>query len=198
MSKQITIKIEQRVKPIVLKAQSLTIKDEATLAQATELLSQTNVILDEVTEQRKADLEPYEVPAKEIKAQYDPTIKTLKQLVETLRINIGEFQTKMVNLRTEKELAITDRIGAGKGKLTLETAVKKLDQLDVPVEKVTTTTGSLTFRPKNTLKIVNPDLIPREYLLPDEARILKALEAGVEVAGCTIEIVQVPYNARRS
>lgn len=190
------IKIEKEVKPLLSKVESLKIKDESTLADATELLSQANTLFDTVSEQKKEETDPYEIPLKEIKKRYEPTEKALKNVIASIRSEMARYQTEVVQLRKAQELAIAGRVGPGRGKLRVETAITKLEQLEKPTTNVETNSGSLSFREKAQLKICDKELIPKEYLMPDEDKILSALKAGKTVPGAILEIVQVPINRR--
>ena len=77
-------------------------------------------------------------------------------------------QTEQTKIAKAKEDAIASRVGAGKGKLGLETAVKKIEAIDQPSEHVATEAGSVKFRATRTLKIT------------DEAKIRDSLRPAVE------------------
>ena len=193
---QTIISIDKEVKPILSQGQNLTVIDEQSLTIATELLSQANITLKAVTSSHKAEAEPFETPLKEIDLKYSPTEKALKAMISSIRSMVGEYQTEQTNLLKAKEEAIASRIGAGKGKLQVSTAVAQIDNLERPTSSVQASSGSLSFRPKNTLEIVDPTLIPREYLTPNEDSILEALEQGKAVNGCKIKVIQIPINRR--
>lgn len=188
------IKIEQRVKPFINKVEALKIKDEASMEEATELLSQANSLLKSIKEEHEAQAEPFKTPLKEIDQAYAPTEKTLKSLIDLIRQSMSTYQTQVTNTLKSKEQSIVDRIGDGKGKLKFETAVTKIEELEKPATKLKTDSWSLSFREKLVLKVIDPSLIPLAYLIPDENKILSALKAGQEVPGCVIEIIQVPIN----
>jgi hypothetical protein len=190
------ITIEAEVKPVILQAERLQVIDELSLTTATELLSQANTLLKQTQTHHKVEAEPFEFPLKEIDTRYSPTEKALKNIIASIRLSIGSYQTKVTQLLKEQELAIASRIAPGKGNLSLDSAVARIENLDKPIERVIVNSGSLSFREKQTLKIVDSTIIPREYLVPDEDKILDVLKAGQSVAGCEIEVVQVPINRR--
>src|ERR1035437_9675471 len=158
---QITIiTIEKEAKPLMARASQLEIKDEQSLTVATEILSQANVLLKSITTARKAETGPLKQEVKELEAKYEPTEDALDSIIKQIRADMSSYQTKQVQLLWDKENAISDRVGAGKGKLKVETAVAQIDELDRPAEKTATASGSVTFRPKNTLKITSLAVIP--------------------------------------
>ena len=62
--------------------------------------------------------------------------------------------------------------------MKLDTAVRKMDEIAQPLEEFKTTDGTVTFRTIPKLDIVDASLIPREYLMVDEVKVLAALKAG--------------------
>ena len=190
------IKIQSEATTLVVSANQLQIKDEQSLTIATEILSQANLLLKEVTLARKAETDSLKQEIKEKEIKYKPTEQALDGIIANLRSQAGRYQTELAKELKAKEDAISARVGDGRGKLKVETAVAQMDNLDRPVEKVAAVSGSMTFRAKNTLKITDIKLIPRDYLVPDEDKLLQAMEAGMTVPGCEIEVIQVPVNRR--
>lgn len=175
-------------------AHTLLVTTPAQVATATEFLSRANKTLDaleaqetertyRLKEQLKLEQAPFIVPK-----------KTLKEIILTLRTKLGAYQTQAAQAAAIEANKIADR--ASKGSLKMTTAVKKLSEIDRPEDKVVVDSGSLTFRPKETLKITNIEAIPRGYLVPDEAAILTTLKTGKTIPGCEICVVQVPINRR--
>lgn len=184
------IPIIKEVKPLIAKGGSLHVNTNESLVGAMEFLSLAKKKLKEITAIRKSETASYEQQIKEIEINYTPTEKVLKTLIESLTASVSDYQTKQTQIRIAKEKAIADRIGAGKGKLSLDKAVEKITALDTPIENV----GSSGFREYPTLKITNKSLIPREYLIPDEKAIMESLKEGREIPGCEIAMIVRPVN----
>ena len=87
-------------------------------------------------------------------------------------------------------------MGEGKGKLRVETAVKKIENIETPDHQVATEAGLVKFREDKVLKITDETKIPREYLVVDEKKLLEALKGGVIVPGAEIDIKMTPVNFR--
>jgi archaellum component FlaC len=194
--KQELIKISKEAKPLIQQLEGLKIKDEKSLTLATELLSQANTLIKASKEERKSKTAPLEQQIDEIEIQYTPTEDALSSLIKKIRADMGTYQTEAVKIREAKEDAISNRVGDGKGKFKAETAISKIEELDKPVGKVKTQSGSLSFRADKILKITDQTKIPRGYMLPDESRILSDLKKGINIPGCEIEVIQVPINRR--
>lgn len=109
---------------------------------------------------------------------------------------MGQYQTRLITEQKAQQDAIASRIAPGKGNLSLDTAMKRMEAIERPVDKVETEAGSLKFRPMPRLKIISEADIPRSYMVPDEALIFADLKAGKVIPGAEIEIIQVPVNSR--
>ena len=171
--------------------QSLKIIDTKTLTEATEKLSQVNKYLDSVIEWREKKTKPLNALLKTIRGETKPMEEMLEQAVKFIRLLMGTYAT---NIEIEKS-KIADRIRAGKGNLSVEKGLEKIEAIAVP-ETVETSSGSLKFRPHQQLKITNLARIPRTFMVVDERKLLEALKRGDEVEGAEIEVVQIPINNR--
>lgn len=188
--------IERKIIPLTTEASTLKITSNEDMEIATILLSKLNRINDEIDKEKQKVLAPLNKARQAEINRWKPTIMLYDEAITTLREKISKYQTKAVQDQLEAERAIADRIGEGKGHLTLETAVKKLSDLDTQPKEIITQFGSLKFRTEKRLKITNSSLIPRDYLIPDEKKLLDTLKLGTPVAGCEIEEIQVPINTR--
>lgn len=190
--KQEIIVIRKEAKPILAKGDNLKIKDEKSMTLGVELLSQANSLFKSIKAEHDSKTTPYDEKIKEIDADFIPSEKALKNLISYLRTEIGEYQTRQTDIASKKQEKISEKVNDGK--IKFETGVKKMNEVDVPAGKISTDSGKVSFRTDKKLKIINFTEIPREYLIPDEKRILEALKAGKIVPGCTIEIIQTPIN----
>lgn len=195
MKNEVTI-IKKELSPLIEKAKSLEIKDEASLSTATEVLSKLNSISDRIDEEKAKVLDPLNAARKAEMARWKPLEVIYDEAIDAVRLGMSLYQTKVVNDRKQAEEAIAARIGSGKGKIKLETAVSKIEELDTPTEKVSTESGSIKFRDVQKLKIISRAMIPVQYWIVDEEMVLQALKEGHIVPGAHIEIIQVPVNYR--
>ncbi|MES2409671.1 MAG: siphovirus Gp157 family protein [Patescibacteria group bacterium] len=194
-SKEITT-IQKESAPIIKEANALEIYTPAHLTQAVSILSELNKFSDRITEEKERVTKPLNEALKAERSRWKPLETQYDGAISLLRTRISAYQTKAVQEAKLAQEKIASRVGEGSGKLKIETALKKLEAIEVPTEQINTQSGSITFREVQRLNIVDETKIPREYLIPDEKRILDALKGGIEIAGCAIEIIQVPYNQR--
>lgn len=181
---------------VEIKSNPIVISDIDTMTKATEYLSQANKNLDALTKDKELLTKPINESLKAIRAKYKPTETALEDIIASIRQEMSRYQTEQIRIQKEEQDKIANRIGEGRGKIKMETAIAKMDSLPQVINKTSTESGSLTFRPTSTLKIIDPIAIPRKYLIIDEVALLTALKAGIVVEGAEIEIIQVPINKR--
>lgn len=194
MDKSVTL--QKEVAPIVSKAQALVIKDEKTMEQSVELLSRCNIVLDKA----KAEKEMITKPAREIikreNERWAPVIDPAEEVVKIVRLKQSEYQTMLSREAKMREEKIIERVGEGRGKLKVETAIRKMEDIKKPDEKVVASSGSVKFRDHTVLKVVTLSDVPFEYFDLNEKKVIDALKAGIEVPGAVLEVIKIPINRR--
>lgn len=184
--------IKKNTRPLVADIKDVTITNAEEMVSATELLSTAKGQMKLIVEHEDKVLDPLKEALKAKKAEWAPMKKVLKAGIEKLGLAVGTYQTAEVARVEAEEARITAR--AVKGTFKTETAVRKMSEVVKPEAKIVTEAGSMSFRTDTKLKITDKTLIPREYLIVDEKKLLDALKAGVEVAGAEITKVQTPVN----
>lgn len=193
--KEIAI-IEKEVSPIVQKAEDLKVKDSKSMEQATKMLSELNQQKDRITAEKEKITKPLNEALSAERKRWKPIENVLETAIGFLRNSISDYQTAETKRAREEEAKIAARTGEGKGKIKVETAVAKIGQIEKPKDKVVSEAGMVNFREDKILKIMDETMIPREYLIPDEKKILADLKAGKKVKGCELDIKLVPINYR--
>jgi len=193
--KQIAL-IQTELSPIVTKAKAIVVKDQKTMEVASQMLSELNKKADMIEEEKQKVLKPLNQARTAELNRWKPVLGILDTATDYLRGTISSWQTAEVKRVREEEQAIANRVGEGKGKLKVETAVKKIEEIDTPDHQVSTEAGLVKFREDKVLKITDEKKIPREYLMIDEKKLLEALKGGVIVAGAELDIRMTPVNFR--
>lgn len=188
--------LNQEISPVFKLAQGLIIEDEEGMGIATELLSKLNQFGDRMKEEREKVTKPLNEALEAERARWRPIDETNKTAISIVRGKMSLYQTEQVEKQRKEEARIAARVGEGKGKLKVETAVKKIENLKQVDNKVSSSSGSVKFREDKILKITDETKIPREYLIVDEKMVLSALKAGLVVMGAELEIKMVPINFR--
>jgi len=179
--------IESEINPIVNQANSLTVKDEQSKLEASNLLSSLTLYLRRTVEDKETITKPMLASLNAVRGKYKPIEATLTTAIDILRANIGQYQTKQLEIQKAEENKIAIRVGEGRGKLKEETAMRKIEALPTVETRLEADNGTISFRTDRVLKITDIALIPDEYFNLDESRLLKALKAGVTVNGATLE-----------
>ena len=192
--KKTELAIAKEINPLVEKIRNVKITSPEIMSEATTYLSKVNQFLDKLTEEKEKMTKPINEALKEIRAKYKPTELILQELISKLRSEMSTYQTKEIAKQRAEEAKILAKVESGK--LGIEKASDKMSFLAVPDKKVTVDSGSVSFIPTKTLKIVDIKLVPIEYYDINEKRCLDSLKLGKTVPGCEIEVIQVPRNSR--
>lgn len=182
---------KEKVPSLADEALTLKVGTPIAMEVATELLSRLNKTLDQIEAEEDKVLAPLKEAVKAEKSRWEPFKLKLKPAIDALRIKIGEYQTKQLAKAKAKEEAILNDDSLDTGK-----AIKALSSIKTPVTEVATQSGSLTFMTVPKLEITDITKIPRQYLIPDEVAIKKALKEGKKIPGAILKEVQVPRNSR--
>ena len=112
--------------------------------------------------------------------------------IDLIRQKMSEYQTKALKQAELEKDKIIERMGEGRGKLSVNKAIEKLNDItnSSPVNSVATDNGSVSFRTDTILKITDIKKIPIDYYELNEAKLLRSLKAGTKVDGAELETVQ--------
>lgn len=193
--KQIAV-IQTELSPIVTKARGVIVKDQKTMEVASQMLSELNKKADMIEEEKQKVLKPLNAARTAELNRWKPVLSTLETATDHLRSTISAYQTAEVKRVREEEAKIANRVGEGKGKIGVETAVRKIEEIEAPEHQVATEAGLVKFREDKVIKITDESRIPREYLVVDEKKLLEALKGGVLVPGAELDIRMTPVNFR--
>lgn len=188
------MQVEKEISPIVEKAESITIKDEKSMKEATELLSVVNQRLDAIEAEKKTITDPANAILKRERARWKPTETMLESAVSILRKNITAYQTIAKRKADEAAAKITEKVQAGK--ISAPTAIRKMGEIDGPAEKVKSDSGSIAFRTEHKFEVLDHTKLPWAYLVPDESAIRTAMKDGLKLPGVRYYTEEVPVNRR--
>jgi hypothetical protein len=188
--------LENEITPVVAYATSIFVKNDKDMALAAEALSKVNKYADTVEEKREAITKPLNVALKASRALFKPLEDRLQASIDHIRKEMSRYQTEKVKVMREEEAKIAARVGEGKGKIKIETAVRKMGEVEKPVDELVAESGVVTFMEVLKFKVMDITLVPPEYLLVDEVKVRAALKAGAKVPGMDYWFEQVPKNYR--
>ncbi len=188
--------VKQEVSPILKEAEGLFIKDAESLQEAVEILSKLNSWNDRVISDREKLTRPLNEALKEVRARYKPFELVLEAAIGSIRAKMGAYKQQSDKERKEAEEKLAGRIGDGKGKLQMSTAVRKIGELETVEKNVAGENGSVVFVSVRKFEVVDIGALPIIYHLPDEVAIRKALKEGVELPGVRYWNEQSVRNSR--
>jgi len=191
-------KVQLNVTKVATNSLALAIKNDKDMSQATELLSQLNLKAGEIKKDKEKLTKPLNAVLKDIRGRYKPMETQLEKGIKHIRSVMGIYQTeKELQAEAERE-KIVARVGSGRGKLKVETAVSKMAEVTGADVKVAGESGSVTFKNDYEIISVNKREVPETFLSVDEVGIRKLLNAGAEeVFGVVAKKIKVPINRRK-
>lgn len=181
MSKELTI--EQEVSPLAEQATALSISNPKEMEGAVTFLSQLNKMLDRIKAEKDKVMRPLLDATAAEHARWKPAETKLEAAIAIARKTITAYQTEQKRIADEEAEKIAARVAPGKGNLSAETAIKKMDAIKKPEESVTTDAGLAKFRTDKKCEVEDITKIPFEFLLADMVKIRAAMKAGQEIPG---------------
>lgn len=182
------------INPIVQRAESLEIEKQADLPQAVQMLSELNKTADKITEEKEKITKPLNEALKQERNRWKPIETVLEQAINTLRTKITKYQTAQIAIEKAQQEKIAARLE--KGTLTLPTAVRRLADLKISEKSVNSEAGYIKFRVTKKFIVENLELVPRDYLIINEALIKEAMKDQKEIPGIRYYEEQTPINYR--
>lgn len=158
-------------------------KDYETAIELANRLNQTKKVIEA---KRKSLTEPIKQSVKDIEEMFKPMEKRLETMIEQIKSRSIEYVTAEEKRIADEKAKIDKKLDDGR--LKPETAIRKTQELGT-VEKTTQTeAGRMIMKTVKVVKIINEADIPREYLVPDMAKIKADIKAGKEIKG--VEVVE--------
>lgn len=183
-------------RPLEIKIKDLEINNSSDMSVAAQYLSEVNIFADKLKKEKEEITKPLVETLGNIRGRYKPAETQLAELVTILRGKMSDYQTEQVRIQREEEDKIARRVGAGKGKLSVDSAVKRMEAIEKPEDKVVAESGVVRFKEVQKFEVMDMALLPKEYHLADEVAIRKAMLAGIKVEGVRYYTEQQPINFR--
>ncbi len=195
MDKSVTV-IKREIAPLVQEANMLKIETPKDMVTASSTLSQMNKIADRINEEKEKVTVPLNAALKAERARWKPVEEMYDKAITSLRAKMSAYQTEQKRIADEEAKKIEARIGEGKGKLKLETAVSKIEAIEKPENDVVTEEGIVKFKTTPCFEVVDMKALPMQYHLPDEQTIRRLMNDGKELPGVRYWNEERPINYR--
>ena len=175
-------------------ANSLEIKSAADMEQATELLGGIKKMQKHLKAQETDAKKPYQTLVKNIIDAFRPVNHQLNAAEDTIKDKVIKFRRAEAIKAEEQKAKIEARVGEGKGKLKVQTAINKISDVDQNKSAAHTNTGtsSMTVRMVKKLNITDESLIPREFLVVDAAKVRASAFKIHDLIKEGVTVAQIP------
>ncbi len=176
--------VKAKVNQALVAVRGLVIKSAEDFNAGVELGNKIKLVSKAVTQRKEAITKPLNEALKSARDLFRPLENDLDS-AET------ELKSKMLAFKEEERKALAEtqakaEASVEKGTMKPETALRKVQdaKANVTDKTVETSTGAkATEKFVTEYVIVDETAIPREFLVPDMAKIKEAMKSGVAVAG---------------
>lgn len=165
--------LEKESQPIAKKVSSLEIESQEDYELAGKLIKS---LKDKV---------------KQAKIEEGKIVDPLKEALEAARKHFKPFYSSidLIEIDTKNKMAkflAAQQLAQSKLEQRVERGTMKLSTMVQKSEELSTKNAFSKVRRVKVLVIEKPQLVPREYCVPDEKKIKEALLSGQKIAGCKL------------
>jgi len=168
-------------------------------ARASEFVAQAKLRFDLVEQKRKFIVQPFNQQIRTINAEFKKTTSPLEEAIELVRDGMKAYRAsdtfRLLEAKREamQGLVVT---AVQEGNLEdLEHLSGLYDQVNADAPKsIATKTGRTYYRTDTKWKVQNLDLIPANFLMPDEDAIDEAIKQGLSIPGIYVWEEKTPIT----
>lgn len=169
-------KIHKQTDSLISKAQFFLLDSNEKLATAAQVLNWIAVTKKKIEERRKFFVQPLNEQVDKINALFKGYVRPLTDARAIMDEKIIVWNRK----QEAERLAEEEKVRRQAEKLSKKTGVAVQEIIEsAPVAEVPKTVGTLTVTKRWTHEILDPLVVPREYLMVDEVKIGRAVRDGV-------------------
>ena len=189
-TKEIEIVKTQVTKAIAV-VNDLEVKDDPSMLEAGEVRKKIKVVGKMIKDKKETITKPLNDALKQVRSLFAPIEASYEEAESIVSDKRLSYQRKADEARQKIEAEALRKLQEAQkkleeGKIT-EKQVEKIEQkLEAKLEQapeVIKSSQDFHTREIKKFRIVNELEIPREYLIPDEVKIRRAMMSGVEVKG---------------
>jgi len=148
---------------------------------ATELKAKLKDIGKQIKDRKEAITKPLNQALKSARELFAPLEEKFESAENVVGRKLLDYKRKIDEEARKKEEAIAKRVE--QGTLKIETAERKMDEIQKVDNTVKTEYGQVQFRKIKKMRIVDPNLIPDKYWEINEVLLRKEVLAGIVVPG---------------
>ncbi len=169
-------------------ATALQIKTADDMLSATELLGKIKIVGKLITEKKESIIKPLNLALKNARAFFIPIEEQFNNAEKIVKNKMVAFQSEELQKAQKKTEEIEEKVESGK--MSFEKAVEKIEKI-VPQKNITTNNGAIQFRTIKDIVIEDEKKLPREYLVPNVAKIRKVALEGILIPGVKVVEKQI-------
>lgn len=188
--------VEKQISPIVAQSQALEITSQKTMETASTMRETLKKAQKALKDDKEKLTKPINVLLKEIRGRYTTVEDVIETSLTAINKKMGAYQTEQDAIAEAERAKIAARTKGGKGNLSPETAVAKMQEIDTPASRIESAHGVTEFMDVKKFEVVDFALLPIEYKLVNDVAIRTAMRQGTEVAGVRYWTEKVPKSAR--
>ena len=182
--------VKARITTISATVENAVIENAEGLGMAVDVLSNIKDLAKKVKASEKAERDPLNAELAILTKKYKPVKTDLEKAEDSLKTKMIAYEEKVEAKRAADAEKLEARVD--RGTMRVDTAMRKMDDLETVGSSVAGAKGSINFREVRTVKIVDPKAIPLKYLMNE--KVLDALRAAVRtdvLNGTKVEGVEI-------
>ena len=187
--------IKRQVTTAVNRANDITIDSVESLASAADILKAVKDAGKVVKTEKEKITKPLNDALKSARDLFRPIEDDLKTGERIIKDKMVDYEAEVEAERAKQAAKLEARVE--KGTMRVDTAMRKMDDLETVDQTIKGTKGSVTYREVRKVKVVDPTKIPLKYMMDE--RVIAAIETavrtdvlnGTKVDGVEIKIEKV-------
>lgn len=191
--------IKRQVTTVVNRANDITIDSQESLVAATDILSGIKSAAKVVKGRKEEITKPLNAALKSARDLFRPIEDDIATGERIIKSKMLDYENEIEAKRAAEAAKLEARVE--KGTMRVDTAMRKMDDLQTVDSTITGTKGKSSFRTIRVVKLVDPSKVPLQYLMNEKVQAALITAArddvlnGVRVEG--FEIVEEKQVAAR-
>lgn len=179
-TKEVSV-VKQQATKAVNAAGEFSIKTPEDMQKATDWLGRIKQIAKDLKARKEEITKPLNealLSARDLFRKPEADLAEAERVIKDKMLDWQEKEDERINKAKNK---VIDQVEAGK--ISVEKGVAKMEKIDDAPVAVQGKTSAVAFRTVKKYRVVDESKLPREFLVPNMAKITEALKAGVPVPG---------------
>ena len=180
------IPVKAQVTKMLSVIEELEIADEDGLKTATAMLGKIKAVGRIVREKKEEITKPMNEALRKARDLFRPLEDACDGAERVVKARMLDYANRVEAERRAQAEKLEARVD--KGTMKQETAIRKVAEMPVVASQVSGGTAKAQFRTVRGVRVTDPGMLPRKYLVPDMVVIRRDALAGEEIPG--VEVVE--------